>query len=173
MIEPTIAQLKDGRILMVLRGSNQNKPELPGYKWAAYSSDGGRSWTAPVPWTYTDGSNFYSPSACSLLYRHPSGKLLWFGNISPRNPDGNAPRHPLVVGEVDEKTGLLIKDAVVPIIERGPNDTDEVKYSNFYVRQERKTGDMILHLSPLGEGKRIDHQDMTANAMMYRIRLEP
>jgi len=31
MLEPTIAERPDGRILMVMRGSNQRKPELPGY----------------------------------------------------------------------------------------------------------------------------------------------
>jgi hypothetical protein len=170
MIEPTLAQLKDGRVMMVMRGSNDRKPQLPGYKWISFSSDQGRTWSTPVPWTYDDGSNFFSPSSCSLLHRHPSGKLLWFGNLAAHNPRGNSPRHPLVVGEVDESSGLLVKNSVVPIIERGPNDTNDVQYSNFYVRQDRETGDMVLHLSPLRAG---NHRDMTADAMIYRLRLRP
>ncbi len=37
---------------MILRASNDKKPELPSHRWACWSSDGGRSWTKPKPWTY-------------------------------------------------------------------------------------------------------------------------
>jgi hypothetical protein len=171
MIEPTLAQLADGRVMMVMRGSNDGRPQLPGYKWVAFSSDEGRTWSTPAPWTYDDGTNFFSPSACSLLYRHPNGKLLWFGNIVPRNPKGNTPRHPLVVGEVDETTGLLRRASVTSIVERGEDDSDAVKYSNFYVRQDRASGEIVLHLSPLNAGRHTHPQDMTANAMVYRLKL--
>jgi hypothetical protein len=58
MDEPTFAELADGRILAVLRGSNGGKPSLPGRSWAAFSKDAGRTWTAPQPWTYADGGDF-------------------------------------------------------------------------------------------------------------------
>ena len=77
MVEPTIAFLDDGRLLMVLRGSNDRRPELPSWRWIAFSSDGGRSWTSPEPWTYDKGESFFSPSACSQLLRHSSGRLFW------------------------------------------------------------------------------------------------
>ncbi|MGQ9652036.1 MAG: sialidase family protein [Phycisphaerae bacterium] len=75
MLEPTIIEVPDGRILMVLRGSNDCKPNLPGYRWYAVSSDHGRSWSPPKPWTYDDGESFYSPSSCSQLLRHSSGQI--------------------------------------------------------------------------------------------------
>lgn len=52
-IEPTLAEMPDGRILMVMRGSNggSKDPEfkIPGYRWHSVSSDGGYHWTKPQP----------------------------------------------------------------------------------------------------------------------------
>ena len=47
MDEPTLAQLDSGRILLVMRGSNDKRPELPSYRWHSFSTDGGRHWTDP------------------------------------------------------------------------------------------------------------------------------
>ncbi len=59
LIEPTLAEFPDGRILMVMRGSNGGKAdprhELPSSKWFAISQDGGETWSAPAPWTFEDG----------------------------------------------------------------------------------------------------------------------
>ena len=80
------------------------RSQLPAYRWASWSKDGGRTWTAPEPWTYEDGTNFFSPSSCSQLVPHSSGRLFWIGNIAPTNAEGNRPRYPLVIGEeqIDE-----------------------------------------------------------------------
>ena len=75
MDEPTLGSLADGRLIVVMRGSNDRNPSLPGYKWVSYSSDGGFRWTKPKPWTYQNGDPFFSPSACSQLLRHSNGKL--------------------------------------------------------------------------------------------------
>jgi hypothetical protein len=115
MDEPTIEFLDKGRLLMVLRGSNDRHPELPGYRWFSVSHDGGNRWTVPQPWTYHDGGKFFSPSACSQLLRHSSGRLFWLGNITSENPRGNRPRYPFVIGEVDRVTGLLRRESVRPI----------------------------------------------------------
>jgi hypothetical protein len=90
--EPTLAALTDGRLMMVMRGSNDKKPSLPGYKWVSFSSDGGFHWSTPKPWTYHNGEPFFSPSACSQLLRHSNGKLFWLGHITAANPRGNRPR---------------------------------------------------------------------------------
>ena len=55
MDETTLAPLTGGPLLRVLRGPNGGKPALPGRRWAAWSSDAGRTWTKPEPWTYADG----------------------------------------------------------------------------------------------------------------------
>jgi hypothetical protein len=161
MIEPTIAELVDGSILMVMRGSNDARPALPGHKWAARSRDGGQSWTVPEPWTYTGGCArtrraFYSPSACSQLLPHSSGRLLWAGNICAHNPAGNRPRYPLVLGEVDLESGLLIRDSVTVVDDRRPGEDERLTLSNFYVREDRETGELLLHVPRFfarGEGR--------------------
>ena len=56
MDEPTVAQLADGRILMVMRGSNDKRPELPSYRWHSFSSDGGRRWTKPARLAFATAS---------------------------------------------------------------------------------------------------------------------
>ena len=63
MLEPTIAEMPDGRILMVMRGSNDSAGKLPGYRWRAVSADRGRTWSEPQPWSYTGGEVFFSPSS--------------------------------------------------------------------------------------------------------------
>jgi hypothetical protein len=169
LFEPTLGLLADGSVLMVMRGSNDGKPNLPGYRWQARSTDGGRTWSAPAPWTFHDGTAFSSPSACSLLLRHSSGTLFWIGNIAPANPKGNGPRYPLVIGVVDAKTGLLVRDSVTVIDTRGPDDAATLTLSNFGAREDRRTGEILIHLSRLGaDAKDFWHAD----ALVYRVGVE-
>jgi len=182
MIEPTIAEMGDGRILMVMRGSNDRRPELPGYRWYAVSTDGGRTFTDPQPWTCADGEPFHSPSACSQLVPHSNGQLYWIGNISASNPRGNAPRYPLVIGQVDAESLLLRKQTVVEIENRAPDEPAWVSLSNFYAHEDRVSGDILVYLSPIGKpssvagpasapaGSRID---FTADAWVYRVAVAP
>ena len=167
LVEPTIAELADGSLLTVMRGSNDAKPEWPGHKWVARSYDGGQTWTQPEPWTYDDGEAFYSPSACSQLIAHQSGRLLWMGNISKENPQGNRPRYPIVLGEVDRTTGCLIRETVMVIDDRQAGEHEKVTLSNFYVREEPE-GDLLLHLPRLFAQ---DPDDWTSDLMLIRIGL--
>ena len=98
IFEPTLAALDGGRLLMVMRGSNGGRPELPAHKWFSISEDSGRTWSPAEPWSYEDGERFFSPSSISHLVPHSDGRLFWFGNISERNAEGNSPRYPLVMG---------------------------------------------------------------------------
>jgi hypothetical protein len=146
LIEPTIAELSDGRILMVMRGSNDARPELPGHKWVSYSDDGGNRWSTATPWTYDDGSPFFSPSACSQLIPHSDGRIFWMGNICQTNPKGNRPRYPLVLGEVDTRSGALIRSSVSVIDDKRPQDNESLTLSNFYVREDRESNQLVLYL---------------------------
>lgn len=145
-IEPTLAEMPDGRILMVIRGSNDAKPELPGYKWYSVSDDGGYTWSAPEPWTYTDGEPFYAPSSCTQLIQHSSGRYFWIGNLTPENPQGNLPRDPMVIGEVDPESMMLIRENVVELDSRQPGE-GTVYLSNFMVHEDRETQELILHMT--------------------------
>jgi len=171
MIEPTLAEFPDGRLLLVMRGSNDRRPELPGFKWYARSRDGGHTWTLAVPWTYTDGAPFFSPSSCSQLIPWSDGRLLWMGNLTSTNPRGNAPRYPLVLAEVDSDTGLLIRDSVSVIADRQPGEPEDLTLSNFYARWDRETGELLLHMArPNAAGLAEPSGGIrTSDALLYRI----
>ncbi len=155
---------------MFMRGSNDRSPDLPAYKWMSISNDSGHSWSLPVPWTFTDGMPFFSPSACSQLVCHSSGRVFWIGNISEHNAKGNSPRYPIVVGEVALDSGLLIRDTLRGIDDRRDGESSRLTLSNFYAREDRATGELLLHLTRLF-AKAFDPNitDFTANAMLCRF----
>jgi hypothetical protein len=165
MDEGTIETLADGRLIMVMRGSNDKKYELPSYRWISYSSDGGWKWTQPEPWTYVDGEVFYSPSACSQLLRHSSGRLYWLGNISKTNPRGNRPRYPFFVGEVDLQSGLLKRESLVVVDDRQPEDDELLTLSNFFAREDRETRQILVHMTRLFAFK----DGWVGDAHLYRV----
>jgi hypothetical protein len=165
MDEPTIETLSDGRLILVLRGSNDRNPSLPGYRWVSYSSDGGWHWTKPEPWTYEDGESFYSPSACSQLLRHSSGRLYWIGHITAENPRGNRPRYPLYLAEVDQRAGRLLKKSLVKIDDRRPGEDEILMIYNIYAREDRQTRDIVVHASRMVLPK----GNFSGDAMLYRI----
>lgn len=167
-IEPTMALLNDGRIFMVLRGSNETNLELPGHKWFTVSADGGRSWSDIQPWRYSNGEAFFSPSSCSQLLRHSSGKLFWFGNICPENPQGNEPRHPLVAGEVDETSLTLKEDTLFEVQGFDPDGPGYQQYSNFSVHEDRENGDLLMYLTSLFID---DAGAESGDAYLYRLEL--
>ena len=168
-VEPTITQFPDGRLLMVLRGSNDAKPQLPGYRWYTVSHDDGDSWEPVRPWTYADGTPFFSPSSMSQLLAHSNGSYYWLGNISPDNPHGNDPRYPLLIGRVDPASLLLQRDTLAVIDDRRPGEFHGMTLSNFHAHEDRATGDILLHISRM-----MTHsaEDWTTDALQYRIAVE-
>ncbi len=165
LVEPTIVKLNGRRWLMVLRGSNDRQPKLPSYRWFSISEDDGETWSESKTWTYTNGEPFFSPSACSQLLKHSSGRIFWLGNITAENPRGNRPRYPFWIGEVDQATGLLKKESLRKVDDRQPGEDESLMLSNFYAREDRQTREIVLHLSrlfPLTTG-------WTGDAFDYRI----
>ena len=162
VFEATVAELKTpGHFLLVMRGSNAWKTELPGYKWKSISTDYCRTWTQPEPFTYSNGDTFFSPSSCSDLKRNTkNGRLYWIGNICPENPDGNDPRHPLILAEVDEGTCGLIKDSVAVIddVDPGKGDTEALALSNYSLREDPETGHFIVGIDRVDPGKKEEYE---------------
>jgi hypothetical protein len=149
MIEPTLAELADGRLLMVMRGSNGGSKDpdcrIPGYRWYSVSADGGYHWTTPEPWCYQDGTPFHSPSSMSQLLRLADGRTVWIGNLCPDNPRGNSPRWPLVAGVVDPGSLRLVRESVLVIDTQAPEDKAGVELCvHGSVFQDRETGDIVV-----------------------------
>ena len=156
LLEPEVAELTDGRLLVVWRGSNLGTDgsvaKLPGRKFYSLSSDGGRTLSPPAVWKYDDGTDFYSPSSYHRMIRHSvTGKLYWLGNISPTPPRGNSPRFPLVIAEVDEAKGSLRKNTVTLIDDRQPGQSDQLQFSNFSLLEDRETHALELQLTTYGQ----------------------
>ncbi|MBM3764955.1 MAG: exo-alpha-sialidase [Acidobacteria bacterium] len=167
MVEPTIAFVDSRRVLMIMRGSNDKNPKAPGVKWTSLSTDGGKTFPEPKPWTYDDGSAFFSPSACSRLITHSNGRLYWLGNITPENPRGNRPRFPFVFGEVDKTTGLLRRATMREIDTRRAGEDEILSLSNFYAHEDRESKEIVLYMTRL-----FAHTDgWLGDAMRYRIRV--
>lgn len=146
MIEPTIAEASDGRIVMIMRGSNSHDPDVPARKWISVSDDQGETWSAAKAWGYSEGGSFYSPSSMSFLTRHSSGRLFWVGNLTPENASGNLPRYPVVIGELDPESLGLIRSSVVTLDEQSAEDREKgrLDLSHFDILEDRPSGDFIL-----------------------------
>ncbi len=171
MMEPEVAELSDGRVLVVWRGSNAGLDikAAPGRKWYSVSSDGGLTLSEVREWTYDDGSSFYSPSSIHRMIRHSvTKKLYWFGNITAEPPNGNSPRYPLVIAEVDEKTPSLKRNTVTAIDDRQPSQTDAVQFSNFSLLENRETHELELYLTAYGESATHIYD---ADAYKYTLKL--
>lgn len=170
LCEPTIAQLKDGRIAMVCRGDNGFFPEKPGRKWVCFSKDCGESWSAPSPLQGTDGSQYESGANGSALIRSiVNDKLYWVGNLALNNQraNGNWPRSPLVIAEVSEEPFGLVPENLVEIDKQRSGDTDKLQLSNFRYYQDRQTGELCILLTRFGEYD--VKQWRKANYYQYRV----
>ncbi|MCK4590838.1 MAG: exo-alpha-sialidase, partial [Candidatus Latescibacteria bacterium] len=165
--EPTIAELCDGSMLMIFRGSNMGITHMPGYRWYSISKDKGYSWSEVSPLTYHTGENFFSPATGSRLIRNSKdGKLYWIGNILKENPDGNRPRYPLQIAEVDEEKSAIIKETISVIEDKQEGDSPFVQFSNFRVYEDRETHEFVLAMARIQERS---EKDLTSPAYQYRI----
>jgi hypothetical protein len=171
--EPTVAELKDGRFAMIMRGDNSIFPEKPGYKWVSFSEDHCETWSEPVPLPCDDGEPIESSSSGSVLFRSiKNGNLYWIGNlcIEGIRPRGNFPRTPLVIAEVQEEPFFALKrDSIRIIDKRAPNEPLTLQLSNFRIYQDRENGDIVLFLSRYGEYSAENW--MLADYYRYRIRV--
>jgi hypothetical protein len=166
-MEPCVAELEDGRLLVIWRGSNTGK--TPGRKWFSVSADGGRTLSSPKELTYDDGTRFYSPSSFHSMLRHSkTGKLYWLGNVCRRPPSGNSPRYPLVIAEVEERSPALKRSTVTRIDDRGEDDSPRLQLSNFSFFEDREAHAFEVYLTRIGE----DPGDFWgANAYKYTLTL--
>lgn len=83
-IEPTVVELKDGRIWMILRCSQDTH-------YQSFSSDGGESWSTPEP------SRFYATLTMPRAGRLKDGRLLLIWNNTTPLPE-LSPEDPIKAG---------------------------------------------------------------------------
>jgi len=168
LAEPTIVEtLTPGRFAMLSRCSNSGRPELPGYAWVSFSEDYCRTWSAFRPFTYTDGTNFFVPTAHSTLIKsRKTGRVYWIGNLNETNPNGSHPRYPLAIGEVDLESFGLIKDTVTRMDTRHPEvEGPLVQLSNFNVMENVVTNEILVVCT------RCEGTNDASHPSWYRIKL--
>jgi len=169
LCEPTLAELPDGTLFMVCRASNSAESPIQGFKWCSLLATGAKAWSEPFPLSYGDGTPVFSPATGSRLIRHSrTGRLHWIGNIVPGNPDGNRPRYPLQMVEVDEGRWTLRRESLVVIDEKRPEDHPLVQLSNFRVLEDRESGEILVYLARVQER---GEKDLSSPAYRYRVRL--
>ena len=155
LVELDLSELKDGRLLLIMRGSNigLDSLECPGRKWISVSSDGGMTWSEITDLRYDTGEQFYLPATFAETIRSAAtGKLYCFLNINADPPVGNGPRYPLQVVEIDEENICLKKETVTIIDDRNPLlDSKHLQLSNFGLLEDRENQTMELYLTRIGE----------------------
>jgi hypothetical protein len=170
--ECAICELNDGRIAGLARGSNARAPELPGYKWLMFSEDQGATWSDAKPMTCDDGSEIQSSATGSALFRSlKNSKLYFIGNLCAdgKPANGNWPRSPLHIAEVEETTVSIKRDTITIIDQNDGDDTERLQISNFRYYQDREIGDVVIYSTRFGENstkewKKADHYE-------YRVAL--
>lgn len=177
--EPIVTELSSGRILLVARGSNVRfpawntriEPGTPGFKWHAWSDDGGRTFTEAMPWHFDTGEVVYSSATISQFIRDfRTGRLYWVGNVTGPEVDGNFPRWPLHIAQVDDERGCLLRDTLTVIDTRRDDEPDKLQLSNFGLYQDRETGDFRVTLSKLGQFGQ--EQVFKSDCMEYLISID-
>ncbi len=158
LLEPDVAILNNGHLLIVCRGSNVKGQEhtshpdsLQSRKWFLLSSDGGKTLSPVSELRYDDGSRFYSPSSIhSFIRSSENGKLYWVANITETEPVGNSPRYPLYIAEIDESIPAVKKSSLVMIDDRRENETERLQLSNFSLIENRENRDIEIYITKIG-----------------------
>jgi hypothetical protein len=172
LVELDLSELKNGNLLLIMRGSNAGLDiaKTPGRKWFSVSRDCGLTWSEVKDMRYDTGEQFYSPATIHKTIRSSkTGKLYWVGNINNVPPNGNSPRYPLQIAEVDENGPSFRKNTVTVIDDRDPErDSEFLQLSNFSLLEDRETKNMEIYLTRLGEnGGGADI--WTANSYKYTL----
>lgn len=172
MLEPAIAELSDGRLVMICRGSNHMWPYKRGRKWVTFSHDGGETWSRVTPLTLDTGFVPESSSTGSALIRHSrTGRLYWIGNLcrAGQRAEGNYPRSPLYIAEVREEPFALVRESIMEIGDAYPDEGPLVQHSNFKVYEDRQTGEFVLYLTRYCERGSEGMDWMKADHYCFRV----
>ena len=149
LLEPDVAACKDGRLLVICRGSSTDV--TPGHKWVTTSDDGGRTLAPVRELTWDDGTSFYSPSSIHRLQRsRRNGRLYWCANITEAAPDANGPRYPLYLAEIDEERIAVRRSSLVLVDDRREEDSKYLQLSNFSLLEDIETDRFEIYITRIG-----------------------
>jgi len=177
-LEPTFARLKSGKHLLIIRMSNSTAehnskicPFTPSYKMFSISEDDCKTFSAPMPWYFDTKEVVYCSSSYSILLRSiKNDRLYWIGNITdPGKNDGNYPRYPLYIAEVDEEWGILKKDTLTLIDTKKDDEYECVQLSNFNIIQNRETKNFEMTLTKIQQFP--DRPWQEGDVMKYTIEI--
>ncbi len=149
--EPSIAQFKDGRLIGFFRqGSrlpSQDSAGCSSLKLFSVSEDGGRTWASPRPLAYDDGRIIYSPRSFHTAFRSiKNGKVYIVMNIATAPCWNCDPRTHLYLVEVDANTLGVDRDRVTLIEAKHSEHHELVRFSNFQMLQERRSGNPVVFM---------------------------
>ncbi len=147
LCEPTVVSLGGNRLLMLMRGGQVEG--CPAVKFWSVSEDGGRTWTDPEMLTYEDGSPMLTPSAMVRVVNWAAGGGVYLvTNILDVPPYQECdPRYPIQIAKLDTEKMSVIKDSITVIDDKGPEMPDYLRLSNFYLFEDRVSGDLRMHMS--------------------------
>ncbi len=172
--EVHLTELNNGKILLIMRGSNSglDPVKCPGRRWFSVSEDKGLTWGEIKDIRFDTGEQVFSPSSISSTIRSSlNGRLFWIGNISDKPVEGNSPRYPLVIAEIDEENICFKKNTLTVIDDRDPeHDSASLQLSNFSILENRETNEIEIYLTRLGE--KGGGEDIW-NAGAYKYTLKP
>jgi hypothetical protein len=82
----------------------------------------------------------------STLFRHSNGRIFWFGNITDQNPEGNLPRWPFMMAEVDPVRTRLMRNTLLQLDTETAADKarGRLDISHFSMLEDRETGEIIV-----------------------------
>ena len=103
--------------------------------------------------TYEDGSFMYSPSSFIHIFQwKAAGGLFFITNILEDNsawPHCNCdPRHPIQIAQLNTDSLTVIKESVTVIEDRKPDQPETIRFSNFFVFEDRQTGSLRFFMRP-------------------------
>jgi len=125
-----------------------------------------------VPLSCDNGEIIESSSTGSGIFRSiKDDKIYWIGNlcIEEVRPNGNWPRTPLVIAEINEEPFSIKRDTIRIIDRQQEGEPPQLQLSNFRFYQDRENGDIVLFLSRYAENGYENW--MKANYYRYRIKI--
>lgn len=147
--EPHIAELPDGRIVVLLRmGAILPSEESQGaasVKLISVSSDRGVTWSELEPLKWDNGTLLYSPRSYQDIFcSHKNGKLYAILNICDEPTFGCDPRSSLQMVEIDQISLCAKRNSVTLIDEKHSEAHPLIRFSNWVIFEDRTTLNPII-----------------------------